>query len=70
MKEQQQGTSVQQRWLTEKEVSQMTGISLSSLRKYRIRGVHLPYSKVGKSVRYAIADVVSFMDAHRVMPCR
>ena len=54
------------RWLEEKEVSIMTGISLSSLRKYRMKGVNLPYSKIGKSVRYAYDDIVTFMQSRKV----
>ena len=32
------------RWLTEREVSKMTGISVSTLQKQRFRGEGIPYS--------------------------
>lgn len=58
----------QPRWLTEKEVHAQTGISLSTLRKHRHKMMGIPYSKVGRSVRYASRDVVSYMEAHRIVP--
>ena len=56
------------RFLTEKEVAVMTGISVHTLRNRRHRGVGFPYSKVGKSVRYGLADVEDFMASCRVVP--
>jgi len=56
----------QAKWLTERDVSAMTGISLSSLRKYRQQNRHIPYVKVGRSVRYRVSVVIAFMDAHRI----
>lgn len=50
------------RWLTENEVSLLTGRSLSTLRNERSQGRGLRYAKVGKSVRYRLSDVVDFME--------
>lgn len=58
----------QQLWLSEKEVSAMTGISRSTLQKHRFKGIGIPYSKIGSLVRYALGDVVAFMDQRRVNP--
>ena len=60
----------QPRWLSEKEVSAMTGISLSTLRKHRLHQVGIRFSKVGRSVRYEHDDVVQFMVDRRVEPRR
>lgn len=60
----------QPQWLNEREVSTMTGISLSTLRKHRLRQVGIRFSKVGRSVRYEHGDVVQFMEDHRVEPRR
>lgn len=60
--------SVQHRWIKEQEVSEMTGISLSTLRKHRSRQTGIRFSKIGRSVVYALKDVVDFMEAHRVEP--
>jgi predicted DNA-binding transcriptional regulator AlpA len=56
------------RWLTEREVAGITGLSVSTLQKQRLYSRGIPYSKIGKSVRYAYADIVAFMQANRVEP--
>jgi len=53
-------------YLTEREVSALTGLSLSKLRMDRMNKVGIPYSKLGKSVRYLRADVHRYMEACRV----
>lgn len=54
-------------WLTEREVSKLTGISVSTLQKQRFHGKGIPYCKVGvKSVRYSFQDVVDYMDAQKI----
>ena len=54
-------------WLTEREVSMMTRISVSTLQKQRFHGKGIPYSKVGaKSIRYSIQDVVAYMDSQKI----
>lgn len=55
------------RWLDEKEVSCLTRLSLSTLRAHRFYGKGIPYSKVGRSVRYSWVDIVSFMESRRVV---
>lgn len=54
------------RWLTENEVSLITGRALSTLRNERSQGRGLRYAKVGKSVRYRLGDVVDFMESHLI----
>ena len=60
----------QVQWLDEKKVAEMTGISLSTLRKYRLKTIGLPYYKLGRSVRYKLSDVISYMESKRVEPRR
>lgn len=55
-------------WLTEQEVSAIIGCSLSLLRQNRHKHKGIPYTKMGRSVRYAAEDVKLFMDRHRVQP--
>lgn len=57
---------LEKKWIGEKEVAAMTGRKLPTLRNDRFLGRGLPYSKMGKSVRYAIEDVVAYMEARRV----
>lgn len=54
------------RYISEKEVSQITGIPIQTLRNFRCQGKGIGYSKFGRSVRYRLQDVVAFMEAHRV----
>lgn len=54
------------RYLTEKEVSKITGLAASTLQNDRATRRRIPYIKVGKSVRYSYADVIEFMERHRV----
>ena len=55
------------RWLTEKEVASITGISCSSLQKHRFKGTGFPYVKIGaRLVRYSEAEIVSYMQARQI----
>ena len=54
------------RWLDEKEVSRLTMLSLSTLRAHRFYRKGIPYSKVGRSVRYSVTDVTTFIDSRRI----
>lgn len=57
-----------ERYLNEKDVSELTGLSVGTLRKHRqeMRGIR--YAKVGKSVRYAYTDVLAYMESKMVSP--
>ena len=54
-------------WLTEKQVSAMTGRATQTLRNDRARRTGMPYSKVGRSVRYLLEDVVRYMEDRKVI---
>jgi len=53
-------------YLTEKEVAQLTRMALSTLRNDRFCGRGFPYIKLGRSVRYDMAEVIRIMDEHKV----
>jgi len=53
-------------FLTEKQVSAITKIALSTLRNHRFMGIGIPYYKLGKSVRYNLEDVEKYMDSHKI----
>ena len=53
-------------WLTEKEAAAMTGLSVSTLQKQRFYHRGIPYAKIGRSVRYAYADIETFMAERRI----
>ena len=50
------------KYLTEKEVSAMTGRALQTLRNDRFRGKGFPYIKIGKSIRYDEEVIVQVME--------
>jgi hypothetical protein len=56
------------KWITEKEVSDMTGRAVQTLRNDRCKCKGIPYSKIGSSIRYKVEDVVAFMEGHRIIP--
>ena len=59
---------MQEKYLKEKEVSEMTGLALSTLRNARARhGKRLiPYIKVSRSIRYSYRDIVEFMESRKI----
>lgn len=54
------------KYLGEKDVAEITGRALPTLRKDRLYGRGIPYLKVGRQVRYMQKDVEAFMEKCRV----
>lgn len=64
-----QGQADNHVWVDEKDASPILGLALSTLRNDRhTRRLGIPYYKVGRAVRYKVADLVDFMEARRVDP--
>jgi hypothetical protein len=57
-----------ERYLTPREVEKFSGRKLQTLANERHQRRGIPYYKVGRSVRYKLADVISFMERHRIDP--
>ncbi|MFC1551562.1 helix-turn-helix domain-containing protein [Candidatus Latescibacterota bacterium] len=53
-------------YLTEVQVSEITGFALSTLRNKRFNRVGINYSKIGRSVRYSLDDVIAYMENHKI----
>lgn len=53
-------------YLNEKQVKEMTGRALSTLRNERFHRRGIPYIKIGRSVRYSREDVVTFMEQRKI----
>jgi len=53
-------------WVDEKDVYQITKRSLQTLRNDRHLGRGIPYTKIGRSVRYKLQDVIDFMELGRI----
>ena len=52
--------------LTETEVSEIYGFTLSWLRSMRVRGGGIPFHKISRSVRYKPDDVEQYINSTRV----
>jgi predicted DNA-binding transcriptional regulator AlpA len=58
---------MEEKYLREKEVVNLTSLALSTLRNYRCQGKGPDYVKVnGRAIRYRLADVISYMERGRV----
>ena len=56
----------QEKCVTELKVSELTGMSLATLRNHRWLGKGIPYIKIGRSVRYFESDVQDFLNQLKV----
>ena len=54
-------------YLNEKQVAELTGRSVSTLRNERSMRRGMPFIKVGRSVRYNKDDVTRFMESRKVI---
>ncbi|OPX33825.1 MAG: hypothetical protein B1H12_11215 [Desulfobacteraceae bacterium 4484_190.2] len=54
--------------LTEQEVAELTGLSLSTLRMNRSKGKGIPYLKIGKCVRYNMEDLKNYLESKKIIP--
>ena len=52
--------------IKEKMVSELTGMSLATIRNHRWLGIGIPYIKIGRSVRYLESDVHDFLNQLKV----
>jgi predicted DNA-binding transcriptional regulator AlpA len=54
-------------YLNEKEVAEVTGRAISTIRNDRFMRKGLPYLKIGgRSIRYKTEDVISYMEGRRI----
>lgn len=53
-------------YLTEKEVSIITGCALSTLRNSRFKRTGIEYRKISRSVRYRYEDVINYMESRKI----
>ena len=54
--------------LNEKQVAEALGLSVKTLRSWRLRGVELPFIKLGKSVRYRLSEIEAYLEANTKAP--
>lgn len=56
------------KYLEEREVAKILGISVQTLRNRRFLGQPPPYVKLGRSVRYLLDDILAWAEKHKVIP--
>ena len=54
------------RFLTAEEVAHLTGLSIETLAQWRSQRRGIPYLKIGRIVRYDLADVQVYLEGCRV----
>lgn len=55
-----------EKWLTPREVHMQYGFSTSTLAKWRMDNINLPFSRMGKYIRYNTADIHKFIENNKV----
>lgn len=55
---------INKEWLNPKEVHKDYGFSVSTLAKWRMDNLNLPYSKMGKYIKYKRSDVEAFLNSN------
>ena len=53
-------------WLTPREVNKEYQFSVSTIAKWRMDNKNLPFSKMGKYIRYKRSDIEAFIESNRV----
>lgn len=53
-------------FINEKQVEEIYGFKVMTLRNMRFRKVGPPYHKIGRTVKYKVADVENFMENHKI----
>jgi hypothetical protein len=54
------------RSVSEKEASPILGVSLSTLRNWRVSGIGPEYLKLGRKVSYELSSLIAWRDSHLV----
>jgi len=57
---------VTERFLSPKEVKELTGRGIQTLANERSRGEGIPFYRVGRSIKYRMPDVLNYMENCRV----
>ncbi|MCL5883515.1 MAG: helix-turn-helix domain-containing protein [Actinobacteria bacterium] len=64
-----QSAAVAEKYMTEREVSDLTGIALSTLRNWRVLGKGPRYVKPGGTcVRYPLSSLLAFCEGRKIKP--
>ncbi len=53
-------------WLNPQDVSREFSFSTSTLAKWRMNNLNLPFSKMGKYIRYKRSDIEAWIESNKV----
>lgn len=53
-------------WLRPQRVNKEYGFSTSTLAKWRMKNLNLPFSKMGKYIMYKRSDIEAFIESNKV----
>jgi len=51
-------------WLSPKETNAEYGLCTSTLAKWRMKNKNIPFSKIGKAIKYKRSDIEAFLNAN------
>ena len=54
-------------YLDTRSAAELTGLSKSTLEKWRVAGLHLPFIRAGRLIRYARSDIDAWMSSRKVL---
>jgi predicted DNA-binding transcriptional regulator AlpA len=60
-----QNQSDQSTYITEREASKITCMSIAWFQRDRWQGGGIPFVKLGRAVRYKLSDVVTYMESRK-----
>ncbi|MBI4768148.1 MAG: helix-turn-helix domain-containing protein [Deltaproteobacteria bacterium] len=56
------------KYLNDVETAKIAGLSPQTLRNWRQLGRGPNYIKLGRSVRYSLTDLISWLESHKIRP--
>lgn len=56
------------KYVNDVEAAKIAGLSPQTLRNWRQLGRGPNYIKLGRSVRYSLADLISWLESHKIRP--
>lgn len=59
---------MEKRYLTKQEVSELTGISISTLNYWVYSKNNIPFIRAGGKILFDIKDVENFLDKNKIRP--
>lgn len=56
-------SSLPVRLLNEHELAKILGITVHTIRSWRLSGSPIPFRRIGRSIRYAPSDITAYIEA-------